>query len=81
MAGKRKGDAVLWTPTAEEGELYVKTLKAGMTIFDPEKLSADHRAILDALDDDLHGLVPGVRVFLFPCLHIASSGHLFCMCL
>jgi hypothetical protein len=66
MAGKRKGDAALWTPTAEEGELYVKTLKAGMIVFDPEKLSANHRAILHALDHDLHGLVPRIRVFPFP---------------
>lgn len=57
MAAKKKVEANLITPNAEEAQVYVDTLKAAMTVFDATKLSDDHRAILDALDDSFYGLV------------------------
>jgi pyridoxal/pyridoxine/pyridoxamine kinase len=47
MAAKKKAEANLITPNAEEAQVYVDTLKAAMTVFDATKLSDDHtRAIL-----------------------------------
>jgi hypothetical protein len=50
-----------FTPNAEEALIFVNTLKAAMTVFDPTRLSDDHRAILNAVDDEFHSLVSGIR--------------------
>ena len=62
MAAKKKAEADLWTPNQEEAEVYVNTLKVAMTVFNAAKLSDDHRAILDALNDEFHGLVHSVSL-------------------
>jgi hypothetical protein len=67
MAAKWKVDAELWTPNKEQVVVQVNTLKVAMTVFDLAKLSDDHRAILDAVDDDVYGLILGVSTDLFLC--------------